>query len=455
MPAPDGADAPLTSEDDLLAIFREAASPRERWRIGVEHEKLGVRADGTPVGPTGVDGVDALLGHLEQRGYRAKREGERTIALGRETERWGDEAITIEPGGQIEMSGPPLATATDCGEHLRAHAREVIELARPLGIRFISGGFRPFGTLGDVPWFVKRRYEVMRAYMPGAGSRGLEMMKRTATAQVNLDFADEANAAEKLRAALGVTSLVTALYAASPVSEGRPNGFRSYRAHVWLDTDETRCGILPCAFEPGFDVGRYVQWALDAPMFFVARAGRYHAADRLPFRAFLRDGFARDGVQARATPADWELHLSTLFPEVRLKRTIELRGADAAPLPLVLALPALWRGLLDDRGACAVTSELVAAWSLDDRERVRREVPVGGLTVEVGGRPLSAWARELVEVAGAGLRRLPGGEADAALLEPLRELAAAGRCPADEMLETLARRGPLPQTLIDAWELRP
>jgi glutamate--cysteine ligase len=212
---------------------------------------------------------------------------------------------------------------------------------------------------------------------------------------------------------------------------------------------------LPCAFEPGFDVGRYVQWALDAPMFFVARAGRYHAADRLPFRAFLRDGFARDGVQARATPADWELHLSTLFPEVRLKRTIELRGADAAPLPLVLALPALWRGLLDDRGACAVTSELVAAWSLDDRERVRREVPVGGLTVEVGGRPLSAWARELVEVAGAGLRRLPGGEADAALLEPLRELAAAGRCPADEMLETLARRGPLPQTLIDAWELRP
>jgi glutamate--cysteine ligase len=274
-------------------------------------------------------------------------------------------------------------------------------------------------------------------------------MKRTATVQVNLDFSDEADAAARMRTAFGVTSIVTAMYASSPVTEGRPNGFRSYRAAVWLDMDEARCGLVPSAFAPGFGYAAYTDWALDVPMFFVVRDGQSNPVDGFPFRRFLREGWNGE----RATLADWALHLSTLFPEVRLKRTIELRGADAAPPAFAEALAALWRGLLDDPAARAAAWELVSGASLAEREALRREVPRAGLAARLGQRPIAPLAAELCAIAADGLGRLPGGPEDRALLAPLAAYARAARCPADDMLADLQRTGGDPARLVEAWTL--
>jgi glutamate--cysteine ligase len=437
---------PIASSRDLVAYFRQASKPRAEWRLGIEQEKIPVDADGMPAPYDGPKGIARLLRLLEGRGFTAQTEDGHPVALER-----GEERITVEPGGQLELSGPALVSAVAGQQVLLAHVREVQELARPLGIRFIAGGFRPFGTLDDVPWLPKRRYVVMREYLPRRGRLGHEMMKRTATIQANLDYADEAEAAEKMRAGLGVTSVITALYASSPISEGRPNGFRSYRAAVWLDTDEDRCGLLPFVFEPDFGFAQYVEWALGVPMFFVVRDGVYHPAGGITFRRFLEQGWQGE----RATMFDWEVHLSTLFPEVRLKRYIEVRGADSAPLPFASALGALWRGLLDDREARQAAWSLVADWPYVERLRLRREVPTAGLQARIGGRPLGELAVELCRIARAGLGRVVDGAADQRLLDPLFEYAEAGRCPADDMLSDFEAAGGDPRKLIDAWEFKP
>lgn len=446
--------APLSgSLDELVAYFLEGTGkgPR-RYLVGIEHEKLAVRSDGRAVPYEGADGIGALLEGLATRGWTRLREGSRVIALSR-----GAEGITLEPGGQFELAGAPLGTAHECAEALDAHLMELRAVADPLGIRFIGGGFRPFGSIDDVPWFLKQRYEVMRAWMPKHGTRGHEMMKRTATVQVNLDFSGEVEAAEKVRVGLAVSPAVTALFAASPVTEGRANGWKSFRAGVWLDTDESRCGILPFAFAEGFHIADYARWALDVPMFFVARDGRYHEVENLTFRRFLSQGWNGH----RATLDDWALHLSTMFPEVRLKKTIELRGADAGPMPFIRALGALWRGLLDDASARREAWKLVCHHSLSDRNRLRQDVPRLGLEARVGGEKLAEIAVRLLAVADDGLARLPGGEADRRLLEPIRDFADAGRSPADVMLEDLSRvsAGGTPTAdgiakLVDAWELK-
>jgi glutamate--cysteine ligase len=277
------------------------------------------------------------------------------------------------------------------------------------------------------------------------------MMKRTATVQANLDFADEDEAADKMRTALALSPLLTAMFASSPISEGKPNGYLSYRAAVWLDVDETRCGILPFAFKPGFGFRDYVEWALDVPMFFLVRDGRYHPVGGMPFRRFFVEGWNGE----TATIGDWETHLSTLFPEVRLKRYIEVRGADAAPLPVAAGLGAVWRGLLDDRSARQAAFALVADASVDERERLRREVPRAGLAARLSGRLLSDLAPEICRIARQGLAGLPGGVADQALLDPLAELAAAKRCPADDMLDAFNSAGGDAGKLVDAWEIEP
>jgi glutamate--cysteine ligase len=277
------------------------------------------------------------------------------------------------------------------------------------------------------------------------------MMKQTATVQANFDYADEADAIAKIRAAFGVTSIVTALYAASPVSEGRPNGWKSVRAAIWLETDEDRAGLLPFVFNQGFSFRDYAEWALDVPMFFVVRGGVYRPVHGLTFRRFLAEGHEGE----RATTGDWAVHLSTLFPEVRLKRYIELRGADAGPLPMAAGLAALWRGLLDDPGACEAAFALVAGASLDEREALRRAVPREGLAARIGRRAERELAVELVAVARAGLGRLPGGAADAALLAPLEAYAAAGRSPADDLLDDFAAANGDPARLVAKWEILP
>jgi glutamate--cysteine ligase len=445
-PAPVSASATITSARDLLAYFRRAGKPPADWRLGIEQEKIPVRPDGKPAPYEGPQGIARLIELLQPRGFSAQTEDGHPVALER-----GEERITLEPGGQLELSGPALVSAAAGQAVLLAHVREVQELARPLGIHFLAGGFRPFGTLDDVPWLPKRRYVVMRDYLPRRGRLALEMMKRTATVQANLDFADEEEAADKMRTAFGVTSIVTAMFAASPISEGRPNGYKSYRAAVWLETDEDRCGLLPFAFEPGFGFAQYVDWALGVPMFFVVRQGVYHPVGGITFRRFLEQGWQGE----RATLEDWQTHLSTLFPEVRLKRYIEVRGADSAPLPFASALGALWRGLLDDPEARRAAWGLVASWPYLERLRLRREVPLAGLKARAGSHTLAELAVELCGIARAGLGRLTEGPGDQKLLDPLLEYAQAGRSPADDMLDAFQAAQGDPRQLVTAWELKP
>jgi glutamate--cysteine ligase len=435
--------------DDLVTHFCAGAKPRSAFRVGVEQEKLAVRPDGDIVPYAGPNGVEALLHALERRGFVELAEGGHPIGLQR-----GGDRITVEPGGQVELSGAALPTAAECATALRAHVAEVREVGAALDMRFIGVGARPFGKIDDVPWLPKRRYDVMRVYFPEQGRESRlahYMMKQTATVQANFDYIDEAEAVAKMRTAFGVTSIVTALFAASPVSEGRPNGYKSVRAAIWLETDEDRAGLLPFAFSPGVSFRDYAEWALDVPMFFVVRGGVYRPVHALTFRRFLAEGFEGE----TATTHDWEVHLSTLFPEVRLKRYIELRGADAGPLPMAMGLAALWRGLLDDPAACAAAWALVEGPTLDEREALRRAVPREGLAARFGGRSTRELAVELVAIARAGLARLPGGAADAALLVPLEAYAAAGRCPADDILDQFAAANGDPAKLVAKWELTP
>ena len=446
MPEKADASAPIATLDDLCSFFPSAGKPREEFLLGVEHEKIPITAAGRPIAYDGAGGVVELLTGLAARGFVLTRDGENGPIIG--ANRAGED-LSLEPGLQIELSAPPLATARACQELVRRHIGELTEVGRALGIGLLWGGFRPWGRLDEIPWLPKARYDIMREYLPRQGRFGHDMMKRTATVQVNLDFADEADAADTMRTAMGITSIVTALYAASPITEGRPNGYKTFRAGVWLDMDEARCGLIPAAFEPGFGFRAYAEWAASVPMFFLSRGGRYHPLDGLTFHRFLVEGWQGH----RATMADWALHLSTLFPEVRLKRTIELRGADGGPMSFVEALPALWRGLLYDRDARHAAWALVERASYADRQELRRQVPRAGLSARFLGHDLASLARELCTIAAAGLRRLPGGEADVALLEPIASYARAGRSPADDMLATYAAANGDPARLIEAWTL--
>ena len=435
--------------EDLVGYFRAGVKPRTAFRVGVEQEKIAVRADGAVVPYEGPNGIEALLGALGARGFVALTEAGHPIGLSR-----GGDRITVEPGGQVELSGAALPTAAACAAVVRSHVAEVRDAAAPLGIRFIGVGMRPFGTIDEVSWLPKPRYAVMRNYFPEQGRQSRlahYMMKQTATVQANFDYIDEADATAKMRTAFGVTSIVTALCAASPISEGRPNGFKSRRAAIWLETDEDRAGILPFAFRPGFSFRDYAEWALDVPMFFVVRGGTYRPAHALTFRRFVAEGFEGE----KATMRDWEVHLSTLFPEVRLKRYIEVRGADAGPLPMAGAVAALWRGLLDDPEACAAAWTLVAGATLAEREALRRAVPREGLAARFGGRSVRDLAVEFLALARAGLDRLSGGAADAALLAPLEAYASASRSPADDLLADYEAAKGDPSKLVTKWELIP
>jgi len=419
---------PVLDAGALAAAFAAAAKPRSAWRIGAEHEKIGVvAATGLPAPYDGPRGIAVLLEALAQRGaWTRTLDGEHLVALAR-----GGERVTLEPGGQLELSGEPLSSLSEIEAEITGHLAELGPASRELGIAWLGVGFRPLGGLADVAWVPKGRYVVMRAYLPARGRRGHDMMKRTATVQANLDYADEEDAARKLRAVMSVTSIVTALFACSPLADGRDSGLQSVRAAAWLDTDPDRCGLLPFAFADGGLFRRYTEWALDVPMFFVHRDG-YRPAGGMTFRRFLRDGFHGE----RATMDDWELHLSTLFPEARLRHYLEVRGADAGPLPMVLALPALAKGLLYDDDACRAATALTAHLSFAERLALRDEVPRLGLAAPVPGtgRPTQTvldLARDLVALARAGLARVAPDEVDGLL--PLDEVVATGRAPAERI----------------------
>jgi len=418
---------PVTSIADLLAHFQSAEKPREAWRVGTEHELIGVRAAGPRVGTApaydGPDGIGAVLAAFAARGWTPVEEHGHVIALTR-----GLAQITIEPGGQLELAARPVSHSRDLVADLAEHVAALGEVTRPMGLAWLSIGFRPFGTIADVPWMPKERYDVMRAYMPTVGSRGLEMMLRTATVQTNLDWSDEVDAASKLRCLMGVSSLLTALWASSPIVDGEVSGYQSYRAHIWRDTDNARAGMLRFAFERDDVYRAYVDWALDVPMYFVYRGGYRRVPAGLTFRRYMAEGW--EGT--RATVADWGLHLSTLFPDARMKKYLEVRGCDCGSMPMNAALAPLCRGLLYDTTAREAAIALTAGLSWDDRQRLAEAVPRGGLATPVGGTTVGALARELVAIARDGLGRLLPDAVQ--YLDPVTEIAESGVTQADRII---------------------
>ncbi len=434
-----GPESPIISSRDEFVAYLEAGSKaKSEWRIGTEHEKFGFHTpDLSPVPYEGERGIRVLLESLRDRfGWDEVLEKGNIIALRRKDCPKGG-AISLEPGGQLELSGAPLETVHQTQEELRQHLVEVGEVGRELGIGFLGIGFSPKWTLAETPVMPKERYRIMKRYMPKRGKLGLDMMFRTATVQVNMDFASEADMVAKLRAGLALQPVATALFANSPFTEGKPNGFQSYRAEIWRDTDPDRTGLIPFAFEQGMGFERYVDYALDVPMYFVYRDERYIDVAGASFRDFL-DGKLTALPGVRPTLDDWADHLTTLFPDVRLKRFLEMRGADAGSFGQLSALPALWAGLLYDSEALDQASVLIADWTQSERQALRDAVPRLGLKTPFRGRTLLDVAREVVPIALGGLRRRArldlGGEDERKALEPLLETLEAGRSPSDRLL---------------------
>jgi glutamate--cysteine ligase len=420
---------------DFVAYLEAGCKPPDRFRIGTEHEKFVFRR-GTlaPVPYEGEDGIRALLEALAERfGWMLVFEGERPIALNRE-----GASITLEPAGQFELSGAPLANLHEtCCEAAR-HLTELKAVAEDFRIGFLGMGFAPTWRREEMPWMPKARYAIMRRYMPKVGRLGLDMMTRTATIQANLDFSSEADMVLKFRVALAAQPILTALFADSPFLEGRPSGFLSYRSEVWRHTDPDRTGLPEFVFEEGFGFERYVEWALDVPMYLIKRGDQAIDCAGQSFRDFLAGRLpALPGE--RPTLEDFRLHLTTLFPEVRLKQYLEMRGADGGPWNRICALPAFWVGLLYDRQSLDAAWQLLRPLTAEDRVRLRKEVPRLALATPLRGRPLLAWAQELVGLAADGLarrgRRNAQGQDERIYLEPMIEFLEARQCPAERKLE--------------------
>ena len=423
-------DRPIAGTDELVEQFRAACKPRGHWRVGTESEMIGVYDADPGLGEAppyeGERGIGAMLARIQCSEWTPMREGDTVIGLS-----GPGASITLEPGGQLELAARPVESSSQFASDLEIYERVVADASRELGIAWLGLGFRPFGTRDDVPWMPKKRYAIMREYLPTRGSLAHDMMKRTATVQVNVDYADEDDAAAKLKCAMSITSILTALYANSPIVDGAVSEYQSYRSAVWLDVDPDRCGLLPLAFEDGDLFRRYVEYALDVPMFFVARRGAYSPARGTTFRRFLADGFEGE----RATLNDWEIHLSTLFSEARIKRFMEVRGCDGGSHAMIVALGPLCLGLLYDDAARADATALTAGLSFGEREQLARDVCTGGLSARVAGRnhTLGDLARQLVDIAADGLSRVAPDEAG--YLEPVRAIAQTGRTQADAVVD--------------------
>ncbi len=427
----------IQSRDELVAHIEQGAKPKAQWRIGTEHEKIPFYRDGLrPVPYEGPAGIAALLNGMADRfGWRPVYDRDKVIALEPPSGEYGA-SITLEPGGQFELSGAPVRTIFQTCEEVGRHLRQVTEIAEPLGISFLALGFSPLWTLAETPRMPKSRYDIMTAYMPKVGKLGLDMMYRTATVQVNLDFADEADMVKKLRVSLALQPVATALFANSPFTEGKPNGYLSYRSAIWLDTDNARAGMLPFAFEEGMGYERYVDYALDVPMYFVRRNKQYINTAGESFRAFL-EGKLPQLPGEKPTIADWADHLTTIFPEVRLKRYLEMRGADSGPWRSLCALPALWAGLLYQQSSLDAAYDLVKDWTDEERQQLRNEVPRLGLRTPFRGGTILDIARPVVDIAAAGLKARAYSnlfDDETTFLRPLMEFIEQGRSAADNLL---------------------
>jgi len=435
-----GAESPrIEGRADLVNWLAAGEKDPNDWRIGTEHEKFVFRlGDLSPVGYEGDAGIRALMEAMTaDYGWEPIREGETTIALKRDSAGDVPETISLEPGGQFELSGAPLATLHETCAEAGRHLSECLEIGERLGIGFLGVGFSPTWRLEEIPTMPKKRYAVMTRYMPEVGSRGHDMMYRTCTIQVNLDFASEADMVKKLRVSLALQPVATALFASSPFTEGKPNGFKSLRSAVWRDTDGDRTGMLPFVFEDGMGYERYADYALDVPMYFVYRDGEYIDVAGSSFRDFL-EGRLTQLPGEKPTIDDWSDHLTTLFPEVRLKRFLEMRGADGGPWRRICGLPAFWVGLLYDGAALDAAWDLVKDWTTEERSALRNGVPEQGLSVPCRGGRLQDSAREAQRIAAAGLasrRRLNSkGDDETMFLDFIAETVGTGQVPADELL---------------------
>lgn len=428
---------PIESHDQLVAALAAGGRPKSAWRVGTEHEKFGFAVlDLSPVPYDGPRGIRRLLETMEGLlGWGRIEDGGRLIGL---TAPIGGGAISLEPGGQFELSGAPLETIHQTCRELNAHLAQLRQCAEPLGIRFVGHGASPKWTLAETPVMPKSRYAIMKRYMPTVGMHGLDMMFRTCTVQANIDFADETDMRVKMRVAMALQPVATALFANSPFTHGRPNGFLSYRSEIWRHTDPARTGILPFVFEPGFGFERYVDWALDVPMYFVKRGDIYHDTAGASFRDLLA-GRLPQLPGERAMMSDWENHLSTLFPEVRLKRFLEMRGADAGPWRRICAVPALWVGLLYDAEALAAADAMIAEWTVEEILALRAAVPRTALNTPFRAGRVNDVARTMVALAKAGLarrQRLNETGADETIyLAALEETVETGETPAERLLD--------------------
>ncbi len=415
--------APVRSTDELIQYFSSAGKPAAEWRVGTEHELVGVvTADGSA--PPYIGGIGKLFDWFAAHGGKPIVEQGHTIAMNR-----GEDQLSIEPGGQFELASRPVLDDRELVAIFEDYHASLGAASRELGLAWLAIGLRPFGGRADVPVMPKQRYDVMRAYMPRVGTRGLDMMLRTATVQANLDFADEADAATKMRCLYSTTSLLTALWAASPIVEDKVTDWQSYRAWIWRDTDRARAGLLPFVFERTDIFRAYMDWALDVPMYFIYRGGYRAVPANMTFRRYLSEGSGG----SRPTHADWALHLSTLFPEGRLKKFIEVRGCDCGSIAMIQALAPFMRGILYDKTACAAATALTASLSVAEREQLANEVPKTGLATRVGDHTVGELARELVAIAKDGLARV--APASLPLIAPVDEIATTGRTQADHIAE--------------------
>lgn len=426
---------PVESIEQLADFFRGGEKPRQEFRVGTEHEKVSLfEKTLEPVPYEGEHGIGALLkALLEEHDFAPLTDGDTLVGLERD-----GATITLEPGGQLELSGAPLVTLHETCREFRSHVSLLKQMSEPFGIVWLGLGIQPLVKVDEIPRMPRVRHDIMRDYMAAADDLGLSMMHATGTVQANFDFSSEADLARKLRTSLAASPLVTALWANSSVSGGEPNGFESYRAWVWRYTDPLRCGFLPFAFEPGFGEGtayrRYAEWALDVPVMFVLRDGVHHPMGDRSFRQLLDET-----GELHPTLSDWNVHLTTLFPEVRLKRIVEMRGADAVPPDLVCALPAFWKGLIYDDEALSAAGERLAHWTHAQVDALHADVARRGLQAQTPDGPALEIARELVDLAAAGLRRIDArnamGESEAIFLDPVYEILERGTSPGRSLLE--------------------
>ena len=431
----DSNDPVIENIAQLVEPMASGEKPGDRWRIGTEHEKF-VYSTKDHHAPSYDEpgGIKDLLLAMQEFGWKPVEEGGKVIAMS-----GSDGAISLEPAGQLELSGAPLENLHETCNETGRHLQQVKAIGAKTGTGFLGMGMWPDKTRAELPIMPKGRYKIMLDHMPRVGNLGLDMMLRTCTIQVNLDYASEADMAQKFRVGLALQPLATALFANSPFTEGKPNGYQSFRSHIWSDTDPHRTGMLPFVFEDGFGYERYAEYMLDVPMYFVFRDGKYIDAAGLSFRDFLK-GELSVLPGEKPTMSDWTDHLSTAFPEVRLKSFLEMRGADGGPWNRICALPAFWVGLLYDQNALDAAWDRVKGWTMEEREALRNNVPRQGLDTPIpNGQTLKDLAKEILDISSAGLtarnRLNSSGDNESGFLDPLREVVAKGKSPAAQLLE--------------------